>query len=196
MIDRTVKYFSERLEYLKGLVKECNEKKHKYEIEKKELFVQIEHYRTKIDEAYDVFSPNSAKNQFIKDQIIEFEKKLNNINESMEKIEEKLLSYNNEIKKIEEIIQEIHCFIEKQSALNNATELKEKKIDCIDISKDAEDFGQDSISEKEELMIDKKRIRDIIYKCENCSAFMNMDINRSKLEIQSIIDNLKNLISN
>ena len=40
----------------------------------------------------------------------------------------------------------------------------------------------------------EKKIRDIIYKCENCSTFMELDINRCKLELDNIIGLLENLL--
>lgn len=197
MIDRTVKYFTERLEYLKGLIKVCSENKSKCEIEKKELFTQIENYKTMIDEAYDVFSPKSAKNQFIKDQISDFEMKVHSINQNLEELEEDIIVYNNEIENIENILQELKCCFEKkgeQDILEGASESEDKEIVCIDITKETGDIRQENISIKEEILIDKKKVRDIIYKCENCCAFMDMDLNRSKLEIQTIIDILNNLI--
>lgn len=181
-IDRTMKYLCGRLEYLKELVKVNTDNKNKCEIEKKELFVQIENYKTKIDEAHDVFSPKSAKNEFVKDQIMNFEQRVKDINDNIEEIDKCLVLFNREIDEIEKIIDEINSnvkFVEE----NNLT----KEIDCINIEKKTVDNDQIEVS--------KKIVRDIVYKCENCRAFMDMDVNRSKLEINTIINMLGNIIN-
>ena len=88
--ERTINYLKKRLEYLNQLVLESEEKRDILNIEKEQLFTQIEEYKDKIDEAYDVFSPKSTKNDFIKEQIRLFERKLNQINNNIENLQEQI----------------------------------------------------------------------------------------------------------
>jgi len=214
-IDRTMKYLEKRLEYLNGLVLESKEKRDILNIEKKQLFIQIEDYKDKIDEAYDVFSPKSIKNDFIKEQINLFEIKLNRINDKIEELQEKIESGEEEKREIEKAIEELKSRMDETdeiiSILNEIEKERETEINCIDITKednfdDCDNFDNYNdynnygtyeehnplVSEK--IEVERKKIRDIIYKCENCSAFMELDINRCKLEMNNIVGLLKNLL--
>jgi len=162
--ERTINYLKKRLEYLNQLVLESEEKRDILNIEKEQLFTQIEEYKDKIDEAYDVFSPKSTKNDFIKEQIRLFERKLNKINNNIENLQEQI-----ELGKEE--AEENYNNYEKYDTYEEYNPLVCKKIE-----------------------VEKKKIRDIIYKCENCSTFMELDINRCKLELDNIIGLLENLL--
>ena len=81
------KYLKNKLDELKKKLSELQDDIKSLEIEKKEVFKQIEKYKEKIDVAYEIFSPKSAKNEFVKEQIDEFEKHLNHINKQIEKKE-------------------------------------------------------------------------------------------------------------
>ena len=82
------KYLKNKLDELKKKLSELQDDIKSLEIEKKEVFKQIEKYKAKIDVAYEIFSPKSAKNEFVKEQIDEFEKHLNHINKQIEKKEQ------------------------------------------------------------------------------------------------------------
>lgn len=211
-----MKYLQNRLEYLNRLVLESEEKRDILNIEKKELFNQIEEYKDKIDEAYDVFSPKSTKNDFIKEQIQLFEIKLNQINDSIENLQEQIESGREEAEEIEKAIEELKSRMDETdeilSILNEIEMEREKEISCIDITK--EDRFEDEYDSFEEydnykrydnyeeynplvskkIEIEKRKIRDIIYKCENCSTFMELDVNRCKLELNNIIGLLEDLL--
>ena len=141
------KYLKNKLDELKKKLSELQDDIKSLEIEKKEVFKQIEKYKAKIDVAYEIFSPKSAKNEFAKEQIDEFEKHLNHINKQIEK----------------------------------------KEIDCINISKEDE--------KGEFVKIDIKQLKNIIYKCENCNAFVLIDANRSKLELETVIEQMKDWVN-
>lgn len=203
-IDRTKQYLEKRLDYLKHLTEEYEHKKNVFEIEKKELFTQIELYKNKIDEAYDVFSPKSTRNDFINEQISLFETRVNCINENIEEAQEKIDTGKAEIQEIEDAILELNNKIDETeeiiSILNEIEMEREKEIECINIEKenDFEKFEEYRNYENsvafQRIEIEKRKIRDIIYKCENCSVFMDMDINRSKVELDAIIHMLEGLL--
>lgn len=222
--ERTMKYLQNRLQYLKQLVLENEEKRDVLNIEKEELFTQIEEYKNKIDEAYDVFSPKSTKNDFIKEQINLFEIKLNQINDNIEELHEQIESGREEAEEIEKVIEELKSKIDETdeiiSILNEIEKEREREINCIDITKEYKfedyDNGEEYESYEEydnyngyqrydnyeeynplvckKIEVEKKKIRDIIYKCENCSTFMELDVNRCKLELDNIIGLLGDLL--
>lgn len=183
------KYFEKRLIYLNNLVKEKKDNRNQCEIEKKELFKQIESYKKKIDIAYEVFSPKSAKNEFVREQINEFENRLKRTNERNEKIESEILTCENELKNIQDIITEL----QENETKENEAECQKTEIDCINIAK-SEENAKIEKSDLEMVSLKRAEIRDIIYKCENCSAFINVDINRSRIELESVIDILKKIV--
>lgn len=203
-IDRTKQYLEKRLNYLKHLTEECENKKNVFEIEKKELFTQIEIYKNKIDEAYNVFSPKSTKNDFINEQINLFETRVNCINQNIEEVQGKIDKGKGEIIEIEAAILELNTKMDETeeiiSILNEIELEREKEIECINIEKenDLEEFKEYRVYENsvdfEKIEIERRKIRDIIYKCENCSVFMDMDINRSKVELGAIIYMLEGLL--
>ena len=222
--ERTMKYLQNRLQYLQQLVLENEEKRDVLNIEKEELFTQIEEYKNKIDEAYDVFSPKSTKNDFIKEQINLFEIKLNQINDNIEELHEQIESGREEAEEIEKVIEELKSKIDETdeiiSILNEIEKEREREINCIDITKEYKfgdyDNGEEYESYEEydnyngyqrydnyeeynplvckKIEVEKKKIRDIIYKCENCSTFMELDVNRCKLELDNIIGLLGDLL--
>ena len=55
------KYLKNKLDELKKKSSELQDDIKSLEIEKKEVFKQIEKYKEKIDVAYEIFSPKSAK---------------------------------------------------------------------------------------------------------------------------------------
>ncbi len=213
--ERTINYLKKRLEYLNQLVLESEEKRDILNIEKEQLFTQIEEYKDKIDEAYDVFSPKSTKNDFIKEQIRLFERKLNQIHNNIENLQEQIELGKEEAEEIEKVMEELKSRMDETDeiiSILNEIEM-EREIDCIDITKedDYEEYNDekyenynnyekyDTYEEYNPLVckkieVEKKKIRDIIYKCENCSTFMELDINRCKLELDNIIGLLENLL--
>lgn len=191
ILDNTKKYMEDKLESINRKIKVDLEKINSMEIEKNELFKEIELLENKIDEAHDVFSPKSPKNDFIKEQIENFQKRIDNINQLIEEYQQENLKYKEEKKYIEKGINEI-LELESEVINDSSSEENEKQeINFIDISKNMEE----ETSKFEEMIINKKIIRNIIYKCENCRAFINLDVNRSKLEIEAIIEELKHIIS-
>lgn len=191
ILDNTKKYMEDKLESINRKIKVDLEKINSMEIEKNELFKEIELLENKIDEAHDVFSPKSPKNDFIKEQIENFQKRIDNINQLIEEYQQENLKYKEEKIYIEKGINEI-LELESEVINDSSSEENEKQeINFIDISKNMEE----ETSEFEEMIINKKIIRNIIYKCENCRAFINLDVNRSKLEIEAIIEELKHIIS-
>lgn len=208
-IDKTMKYLEKRLEYLNILVSESIDKRNILNIEKEGLFTQIEDYKNKIDEAYEVFSPKSTKNDFIKEQINLFETRLNQINNNIEALQEKIESGEEEIREIEKVILELKSKIDETDQiidiLNEIEKEREAEINCIDITKtddigdydnydDYNDYEEYNPLVSEKIEVKKKKIRDIIYKCENCSAFMELDINRCKIEINNVVSLLNDLL--
>lgn len=188
----TKNYIHKRLDILIKKTEYIQQKLENYDLEKQQLFHHIQLNKDKIDTAYDILSPNSVKNNFVKEQIQEFESKIDKINSEIEKSNQKLNLYKEEIKELQRNIQEIENVGtietgEIETTLN-PFESSSSEIQCIDISKNN---AMPEKNQEEEIKIAKSALRDIIYKCENCSAFMNLDINRSKIEIDSIIKKLK-----
>lgn len=188
----TKNYIHKRLDILIKKTEYIQQKLENYDLEKQQLFHHIQLNKDKIDTAYDILSPNSVKNNFVKEQIQEFQFKIDKINFEIEKNNQKLNLYKEEIKELQRNIQEIENVGtietgEIETTLN-PSESSSGEIQCIDISKNN---AMPEKNQEEEIKIAKSALRDIIYKCENCSAFMNLDINRSKIEIDSIIEKLK-----
>lgn len=176
------KYLEDKLNELKKKSSELQDNIKSLEIEKKEVFKQIEKYKEKIDVAYEIFSPKSAKNEFAKEQIDEFEKRLDHINEQIGQKELEWNRYTDEVNRI------YKCRDELKNVQTNAEKKEEKdtdkkEIECIDITKEE--------AKGETVKINIKQLKNLIYKCENCCAFVQIDANRSKLELETIIKQMK-----
>lgn len=76
--------------------------------------------------------------------------------------------------------------VEIKEEANSEQNIK-KEIDCINISKEDE--------KGEFVKIDIKQLKNIIYKCENCNAFVLIDANRSKLELETVIEQMKDWVN-
>ena len=184
------KYLKNKLDELKKKLSELQDDIKSLEIEKKEVFKQIEKYKAKIDVAYEIFSPKSAKNEFAKEQIDEFEKHLNHINKQIEKKEIIWNQYTDEVNTIHKCMDELESVKKKSVEIKeeaNSEQNIKKEIDCINISKED--------GKGEFVKIDIKQLKNIIYKCENCNAFVLIDANRSKLELETVIEQMKDWVN-
>ena len=190
--DNATGWFTDADQYneLKKKLSELQDDIKSLEIEKKEVFKQIEKYKEKIDVAYEIFSPKSAKNEFVKEQIDEFEKHLNHINKQIEKKEIIWNQYTDEVNTIHKCMDELKSVKKKSVEIReepNSEQNIKKEIDCINISKEDE--------KGEFVKIDIKQLKNIIYKCENCNAFVLIDANRSKLELETVIEQMKDWVN-
>ena len=184
------KYLKNKLDELKKKLSELQDDIKSLEIEKKEVFKQIEKYKAKIDVAYEIFSPKSAKNEFVKEQIDEFKKHLNHINKQIKKKEIIWNQYTDEVNTIHKCMDELKSVKKKSVEIKeeaNSEQNIKKEIDCMNISKEDE--------KGEFVKIDIKQLKNIIYKCENCNAFVLIDANRSKLELETVIEQMKDWVN-
>ena len=89
--------------------------------------------------------------------------------------------------------KEIDDYIESQQNAEILNSGDKDELQCIDISKSSEDKIEENTKADDRNRY-RKILRDILYKCENCNAFVQVDVNRTKMELDSLILQIKNLI--
>ena len=115
---------------------------------------------------------------------------MNHINKQIEKKEIIWNQYTDEVNTIHKCMDELESVKKKSVEIKeeaNSEQNIKKEIDCINISKEDE--------KGEFVKIDIKQLKNIIYKCENCNAFVLIDANRSKLELETVIEQMKDWVN-
>lgn len=190
MLSETEMYLTESIEKYEEEIKKNEEKIQHFELEKEGLFFKLDEIGNKIDAAYDVFSPQSVKNDFYKEQIKNFEKKIEEINCNIEENKTKIQDCVKEVQKLKSCLEEI-SLLQKEEQEPVIEKCEEQEIQCIDISK----IEKNDVLVIDTVPVQNSIIRDLIYKCENCSAFMRVDINRSRMELETVIKSLKSILN-
>lgn len=169
-------------------------KNHNFQIE-----LKITDLTKNLDTTFEVFSPNSVMNNY---NVTEINKLKNLILENESKIEVHILKQKKIKKEIENINNVISSYetIQKNIEIYDSNEMnlkKEEKLQHESINKLAID-----ISEMEIMRVENKLSNQITYILDNllykeklCEEFLDVDVNRSKLELIAIKEGLSTLQS-
>lgn len=211
-------YLSERMNFMSNERAMLLTKIDEADLEIKEIEYKITDLKNSIDDAFEIFSPRTRKNDFIKNEIKSLENEIDNLTALKDK-------YNKKIQEISDDIEIIRDILEDTA--------KENDMDIIsdDMTDDDEDFkdnhnivsqvsylsnehkgdnnlpGNDNmeinIREEERIFIagriDEKTLQPIsnlIHKCEICGKVLEVDTGRAKLEIEVMYKTLSELYDN
>lgn len=169
-------------------------KNHNFQIE-----LKITDLTKNLDTTFEVFSPNSVMNNYnvteinkLKNLILENESKIEVHILKQKKIKEEIENINNVISSYETIQKNIEIYDSNEMNLK-----KEEKLQHESINKLAID-----ISEMEIMRVENKLSNQITYILDNllykeklCEDFLDVDVNRSKLELIAIKEGLSTLQS-
>ena len=135
--------------------------------------------------SYDVFSAKPIKNQFYRDQIKNFQEQVDKIDLELEHEYCKLSDLESQIKSIEACLKELRDF-EK--------EMDEKTIEKKIIKEKELEEQTLQMKQTEMIHIKKEDVESLIYKCENSKSFLNVDKDRSLMELDEVMKGLRKLI--
>lgn len=161
----------------------------KIDLEVEETLLKIDELKQKVDDAFDVFSPRSKKNDFIKNEILVFQDRLDDLN-----ILKK--GYDEQIKLIDDdadVIRELLGQDPEEDFYYNVEEDNDSEINCLGILKGQEIERQRIAMELHDSTV--QVLTNLVHKCEICSKFMEVDVTRSKLELEVMSKTLKETIN-
>ena len=178
-MNKAEKYLSERIDFMSDERAVLLIKIDEIDLEIKEIEYKITDLKNSIDDVFEIFSPRTKKNDFIKNEI-----------ESLENKVESLTALKYEYcKKDQKILEDIDII----------KDILEYDTEDNDINNDDMNMGR-LIKEKERISIagriDEMTLRPIsslIHKCEMCGKLLEIDTVRAKLEIEVMYKTLNEL---
>ena len=194
-MNKAEKYLNERMTFLSNERVILLAKIDETELEIKETEYKIKDLKNSIDDAFEVFSPRTRKNDFIKNEI-----------DCLEREIDALISLRDEYKeKAEGALKDIDII--KDALRENIDEKSDENSSEYDFDEgygiNDDNNGMEKINENEKkLLADKiekntlQNISNLIYKCEICEKLLEVDTGRTRLEIGMINKGLSELYNN
>lgn len=211
IMDKAEKYLNERLNLLSDERAELLTKIEETNLEAKEIECKVKDLQENIDDAFQIFSPRTKKNDFIKNEIEELNKKINALKKIRDDYEEKANSLLEDINVIKDVLSddvicdETECDdIQSDEICFEGTTFKNTDLENLSNENIAlsKDTMERLIVEKERLLIAGKieektlqSISNLIHKCEICGRVLEVDIGRAKLEIEVMSKSLNEMYS-
>ena len=211
IMDKAEKYLNERLNLLSDERAELLAKIKEMDLEAKEIECKVKDLQGNIDDAFQIFSPRTKKNDFIKNEIEELNKEINALKKLRDDYEEKANSLLEDINVIKDILSdgvicdETECDdIQSDEICFEGMTLKNNNLEKLSSGNIAlsKDVMERLIVEKERLLIAGKieekilqSISNLIHKCEICGRVLEVDIGRAKLEIEVMSKSLNEMYS-
>lgn len=207
-------YLNDRIILLSEERTELLTKMEEVDLEIRETENKIKALQDSIDDAFEVFSPRTKKNDFIKCEIESLNKKILVLRNLRDDYEEKT-------KKLLEDINIIKDALGKNND-EKGTEIFDENVVDNDIDDASEnnminDVGSEAINNEissgeamEKLVVEKERlliagkieektlqsVSNLIHKCDICGKVIEVDIGRAKLELEMMNKNLSELYNN
>ena len=167
------------IEFLNKLYSEVLEEKMNLETKKQEIQIKIDEnnkYIKKLkkseEDTTDVFSPRK-QNRNLRNNIIALEKEQKILSNELENFDEQILILNERLNEVEEVLK-----IAKQEELQK--NLMYSQLEQIHMEQNEFDISND--------------LNRIIHKAELCSKFIDVDSNRCKIELTSLIKMLYEML--
>lgn len=183
MNNRIEKYLKESLDKYRGNVNETQQSIETLQFQKEEYLKQIENSKGEIDMAYDVFSAKPIKNQFYREQIKNFQEQVDKIDLILEEEYRKLSAYETEIKSLEECVEEL---MKSKSQMDEADSESDEKTEHN------ADTGEGKNADSH-ISVERSEVESLLYKCENCKSFLTMDKDRSLMELDEVMKQLRKI---
>lgn len=183
-------YLYERREMLSGekvkLITEINE----IDLEREETEDKIRELEQSIDDSFEVFSPRTRKNDFVRNEIISFKERLEELLLIKKQKIEHLELVDNDLQMINEALGDRDD--EEDFSYERQDEFYDNSISGISIIENQECIN--SIEAEKLLGTVNQALTNLVHKCEICSKVMEVDILRARLELEVMSDILKNTI--
>lgn len=190
MFEGTISYIEHNRNKVSLEIIRIKDKIREIENKKDEMRILIQEDSEKIDEAYDVFSPETTKNIYLEEKIKGYDKEIDRLNQEWIEERKKLEQYMEEEEKMKDCLDEL-----RKDKLMSDESMREKPIEdtdtstdeisCINIKK-TEHISDDKEEEKRYIAVKKREIQEMLFACETALSFFEVDRNKSKNEIEKI----------
>lgn len=177
-MNKAEKYLNERINLMSNERVTLLTKIDETDFEIKEIENKIRDLKNSIDDTFEIFSPRTKKNDFIKNEIECLEKEVDDLSALRDEYREKAERVLKDIDTIEDALRE---------------NIDEDSEDTLD-DEDAFEFVPDDGEAIEEKVL--KSISGLIHRCEICEKVAENDKGRAKLEIQVMRKELNELYNN
>lgn len=177
-MNKAEKYLNERINLMSNERVTLLTKIDETDFEIKEIENKIRDLKNSIDDTFEIFSPRTKKNDFIKNEIECLEKEVDDLSALRDEYREKAERVLKDIDTIEDALRE---------------NIDEDSEDTLD-DEDAFELVSDDGEEIEEKVL--KSISGLIHRCEICEKVAENDKGRAKLEIQVMRKELNELYNN
>lgn len=177
-MNKAEKYLNERINLMSNERVTLLTKIDETDFEIKEIENKIRDLKNSIDDTFEIFSPRTKKNDFIKNEIECLEKEVDDLSDLRDEYREKAERVLKDIDTIEDALRE---------------NIDEDSEDTLD-DEDAFEFVPDDGEAIEEKVL--KSISGLIHRCEICEKVAENDKGRAKLEIQVMRKELNELYNN
>lgn len=188
-MNRAESYLYDRLDLLSDEKVILITKINKIDLEVEETILKIDELKQKIDDAFEVFSPRSKKNDFVKNEIVTFQNRLEDLNLLKREYDEQIKLIDDDV----DIIRESLGQEPEEDYYYNVEENEDSEINSLGILKGQEIERQRIAMELHDSTV--QVLTNLVHKCEICSKFMEVDITRSKLELEVMSKTLKEIIN-
>lgn len=216
-MNRAEKYLNERMNYISNERVILLTKIDETDLEIKEIEYKISDLRNSIDDTFEIFSPRTRKNDFLKNEIECLKKKIDTLTSLKDEYKVKADEISEDIDIIKDILSdnteednEDNLDIYDDEIYDNKTQ-SEDSIDMVNFNSETLVNNSFNDKEKERLLIEKERlllagkieektlqsVSNLIHKCEVCVKVLDVDRGRAKLEIEMMhksLDELYNTI--
>lgn len=177
-MNKAEKYLNERINLMSNERVTLLTKIDETDFEIKEIENKIRDLKNSIDDTFEIFSPRTKKNDFIKNEIECLEKEVDDLSALRDEYREKAERVLKDIDTIEDALRE---------------NIDGDSEDTLD-DEDAFEFVPDDGETIEEKVL--KSISGLIHRCEICEKVAENDKGRAKLEIQVMRKELNELYNN
>lgn len=217
-MDKAEKYLNNRISILTVEKAELLTKIEETDLEVSEMECKIKNLQENIDDTFQIFSPRTKKNDFIKNEIEGLNNKIISLKKIRGEYEEKVNSLSDEINDIKEILNidvyadKAECNDIQNEEIEEAEEISSDDIAYKNTGLDSLDSTNVNLSEitMEQLIIEEQRlfiagkiedktlqpISSLIHKCEICRKVLEVDAGRARLEIEVMSKSLSELYNN
>ncbi len=179
-------YLRKRLDLLSDDKVILTTRNNEIDIEIKETENAISQLKKNVDESFEVFSPRSKRNDFVKSEIVTLEKKREELLDIQAKSREKIIILDEEINDIKDALKE-------EELLSNNSNEENTEYSGINIVKEQEYERKRIAMELHDSAV--QMLANLIHKCEICSKIIDVDIIRAKLELEVITKTLREVIN-
>lgn len=181
-------YLLSEQEEVNNLYKGVKNKKNSLELEIREIATKLDQMKGSIDFAYEAFSPNSNKNDFLNNEIEYLQAKQKELFMVQEEVQKEVEKYQTKLDKLKEVIKNLD-----ETFVEDKIEEKVNEICCNKLLKEQEVERQRIAGDLHDTVV--QMLTGLIHKIEFCTKIMDVDPIRVKLEMQLINTTIRDSIN-